>query len=209
MTRKQAITKAIKILSYDDDNKEIVLKLKEIEEEMPLSFWTKASILDAIITYASEHNNTLPVISELISKNNLPSRTVIESKYNISSIDTFYKKYLPELTPQNKSSSPYRYKNNDFFIDVFKTNYIRIKNKKNVKYISMKLYDKYKKRNTPTISTIIRKCGFNSYEDLLISCEFKKRTVPLVCTTNISYNDGDNVDEELIKIVNLITSQKK
>ena len=148
MTRKQAISKAIEILSKDKENYETVIKLKEILVEMPLFFWTKESIIDSIEEYANEHNNTLPPIIELKNKNNLPSRTIIEKKFNVSSIDLFYKKYFSDFNSQNKSSSKYRHEPNNYFQNVFKENYTFIKDTLNVKYVNSKMYNKYKKKNT-------------------------------------------------------------
>ena len=59
MNRKQALTEAINILSTNPDNKEIADKLKEILSELPLSEWTKNSIMDAIETYIQEHRNII------------------------------------------------------------------------------------------------------------------------------------------------------
>ena len=50
MTRKQALSQAISILSQNDEYNEITEKLIEIESEMPLCRWTKKSIIDRIET---------------------------------------------------------------------------------------------------------------------------------------------------------------
>lgn len=193
MTRKQAISQAITILSYDANNKEIVSKLQEILLEMPLSSWTKASIIDSIESYAIEHDNTLPPVTELKSKNKLPSNTVINAKFKISSMDVFYKTYFKHLKPQNKSSSLYRNEEEDFFQKVFKENYLMILEKLGVKYVDIKTYDKYKNRKTPHSSTIIKNCDCHSYDDLLIMCGFKKAKIPISSSLKISYNDEEDI----------------
>ncbi len=119
MTRKQAISQAIDILSGDTNNKDIVYVLKQILEELPLSGWTNESIIDSIESYAYEHNNTLPTISELTRENKLPSNTVINSKFGIKSMNVFYKKYFSFLQPQNKSSSPYRFEKDNYFLNSY------------------------------------------------------------------------------------------
>lgn len=206
MTRKQAILQAIEILSQNKENKGIVLKLKEIESELPVPVWTKESIIDAIETYASEHNNTLPQVTDLTNENNLPSNTVIYHKFGISSMDVFLKEYFPHLNPQNKSSSPYRFEDDGYFLNIFKENYERIKNETQEKYVNSKQYNKYRKENTPQIYTIIKKCGCKSYEDLLILCGYKKEKKPLEAVVDISYQDEEKHNIDLVEILNNITN---
>lgn len=207
MTRKQAISRAIDILSQDKQNHDIVLKLQEIYSELPLSHWTRQSIIDAIETYALEHNNILPNVSEFTSKNKLPSGTVINAKFNISSIDFFLKKYFSNLNKKNKINSPYKDKEKEFFINIFKDNYTIIKNKLNVKSVSARAYNKHRKKHTPLYETIIRQCGFDSYEDLLIECGYKNPHTPFSFSLNISYNDINNNTNDILN--DIIKSVKK
>ena len=199
MTRKQAISQAISILSKDAKNSNIVSKLKELESELPLSRWTKESILDSIATYAEEHNGILPLASDLTTENNLPSNTVIEAKFHISSMEEFFNKYFPDfksLGKQYKSNSPYKNENIDYFITVFKNNYDRII-KNNSKKVSTKNYDKYRNKNTPTLITILRNCNCKNYSELLILCGYKNKTEPIKANINVTFIDEDWRNEEL------------
>lgn len=203
MTRKQAISRAIDILSKNKENSDVVLKLQELYSEMPLSYWTKDSIIDSIETYALEHNNTLPQAGDLISENNLPSSTVINAKFNISSMDVFLTKYFPHIKKKNKSNSPYKNKDEDYFIKTFKDNYTRIQKTLGVKIVSAKTYNKNRQKDTPYYGTIVKQCGCSSYEDLLIKFGYKKAHSPISTTLNVSYNDKDNYDDSVLKdIVN-------
>lgn len=207
MTRKQAILRAIETLSQDEENSDIVLKLQEIYSEMPLSSWTKKSIIDSIETYALEHNNVLPQAGDLISKNNLPSNTVIEAKFNISSMKQFLKTYFPHMNKKDRSNSPYKDKNEEYFIKTFKDNYMRIQEELGVKNISTKTYNKYRQKNTPFYGTIIKQCKCNSYEELLIKCGYRKAHSPISATLKVSYNDKEEYDDGVIK--DIIKNRKK
>ncbi|MCM1086906.1 MAG: hypothetical protein NC419_02040, partial [Muribaculaceae bacterium] len=127
MTRKQAISQAIQILSQDSNNNVIIEKLQDILDEIPLSSWTEKSIIDAIENYAIEHNNILPHTKELTTENSLPSNTVIYNKFGISSINVFYQKYLSKYIIEYNSSSPYSNQDYSYFLETFIKNYLRIK----------------------------------------------------------------------------------
>ena len=199
MTRKQAISRAIDILSQNKENSDIVLKLQELYSEMPLSYWTKDSIIDSIETYALEHDNTLPQAKDLISENKLPSNTVISAKFNMTSMEKFFKKYFPHLNEKNKCNSPYKDKSEDYFIKIFKDNYTRIQKTLGVKVVSAKTYNKNRQKDTPFYGTIVKQCGCSSYEDLLIKFGYKKAHYPISTTLSISYNDKDDYDDNILK----------
>lgn len=197
MTRKQAVLQAINQLKKDNRNSDVVEKLKEILEEFPLCEWTQKSIIDTIETYAIEHDNILPKSKDLTSENGLPSNTVIYHKFGISSMAIFFEKYFPMFKKQCARYSPYHDKKNEYFVNTFIENYKRIKNELNLKYVNNKTYDKYKEKNTPHTSTIIKKCNCKSYEDLLILCRLKKQKSEIKSTISISYNDCDSQITEL------------
>ena len=199
MTRKQAISRAIDILSRNKENVDIVLKLQELYSEMPLSSWTKDSIIDSIETYALEHDNILPQAKDLISENRLPSNTVIGAKFNMTSMESFFKKYFPHLNKKNNYSSPYKDKGEDYFIEIFKDNYTRIQKSLGVKVVSAKTYNKNRQKETPFYGTIVKQCGCNSYDDLLIKCGYKKAHSTISTTLIVSYNDKDNYDNSVLK----------
>lgn len=204
MNRKQAILKAIEILSTNPNNNEVTNKLKEIASEMPLSSWTRNSILDSIDTYATEHNNTLPASIELTSSNKLPSNTVIEKIFGTSSMVSFLAENFPQYR-MKQAKSPYDNKPDDFFITTFKQNYERIKNKYNFKYVKSRQYERYRNPNSPCIDTIKRNCNCNSYDDLLILCGYKKKVMPIVGISHIKVTD--DYDKEFYDYLKKLNSQ--
>ena len=201
MTRKQAVLEAIRILSNNDNNREVVNKLEEMLLEVPLSSWTKKSILDSIETFAIEHNNTLPTVEQLTKENGLPSNTVINAKFHISSIKIFYKKYFCGFNQKDNNSSQYRNEEPNYFINTFKSNYSAIRKLLNLRHVDYNTYNKYKEKNTPHLSTIIKNCNCKNYYELLVLCGYKKEILPISSSIEISYNDADDSNESLSKII--------
>ena len=201
MTRKQALSKAISILSEDKKNDEIVLVLQNLLNEYPYSRWRKETVIDSITQYAIEHNNCLPQIHELTKENKLPSKTVIEYLFGYSSINLFYKEYFSEYKIEGYNS-PYRQQTIEYFICIFKENYEMMKqNNKGRKFIGARAYDKMRMENTPCSKTIIRNCGLNSYNELLVMCGYIKEYKPIECSVNINYNTEESFDD-LLDIIN-------
>lgn len=183
---------AITILSKVDQNKETVDKLLEIYHELPLSTWTRESIIDAIEDYAIEHNNMLPYEKELTTENHLPSNTVIYNKFGISSIRNFYLKFFSQyLTKNNRKESPYSNFSQKDFKEVFVENYYRIKAELRIKHVNFRLYDIYRADTTPCVNTIMRNCNCSTYNDLLVICGLKEESKPLETNVSIAYNDDE------------------
>ena len=204
MTRRQAILQAIRILSSHSENDEIILKLQEILDELPLVTWTSKSIIDSIEDYAIRHNNILPNSKELTTYNKLPSNTVIYKIFGLTSINEFYQIYFSKYIHNKTPLSPYANRNKNYFLNTFKENYNEIKIKNNVKYVGQKMYDNNRKKGTPLVNTILRKFNNISYIDLLIICGYKKRKKEIEAEIDISYNDSIERNTELISILSQI-----
>lgn len=205
MTRKQAILSAIQILSKEENNIDVINKLQEIYNEMPLSKWTKLSIIDCIETYAEEHNGMFPYINELRNRNGLPSTTAIFSKFNISSIDDFYNQYFPHLRHKIGNGSPYYDKEMSFFLDTFKSEYTKMQSEFNSKVICSRQYNKNRSEGTPNVETVMRRHNCNTYAELLELCGFKDSIKPFSLTFDVSYNDDSS---ELNKLIDEIVKNR-
>lgn len=205
MTRKQALLKAINILSQDDSNNQIIEKLEEIIDEYPSFTWTDKSILDSIENYAIENNGILPHSKELTTKNRLPSNTVIINKFGFTSICDFFDTYFPTFQRKEKYiNSTYRSKGEDYYLKTFKDNYTRIQTLLDIKDVDTKTYNQYKEHNTPHSYTIIKNCDCKTWNELLILCGFKKNTNPLQVSFNVNYNDTDVQNTNLLEILNTL-----
>lgn len=201
MTRKQAILKAITILSQNKENEKIIEKLQDILEELPSSSWSKKSIIDAIENYAIEHDNRLPYERELTAENHMPSNTVIYNKFGIKAIRKFYEKYFPDFITKALYGSPYSDLTQEDFKNIFINNYNRIRKELNVKNVTNKLYNIYKDIGTPWAETIMRNCNCTTYSELLILCNIKNENEPLETHLTITYNDDDRWHENFDKLL--------
>lgn len=201
MTRKQAVSQAISILSDNKENVHIIEKLQEILEELPCASWTQESILDAIENYAIEHNNTLPYAHDLTSEYRLPSNTVIYSKFGMKSIQKFYKKYFQQYKIKNANESPYKNYSKDDFLEIFKNSYMRIKQIFYVKTVTGKMYKQNRNDNEPSLEIIMKNCKCKTYDELLFLAGFKNVYKNLEVNMSISYNDDDKRNDELRTLI--------
>ena len=82
MTRKQAITKAIEVLSSTSEHQDIVKVLQSILDDLPLNHWSDDAIRDAIDQFTLDHGRAprikdLPVCSKIPQTRRVPSRPSI------------------------------------------------------------------------------------------------------------------------------------
>ena len=202
MTRKQALIQAIRILSQNDSNNQIIEKLEDIVDEYPSFTWTNKSILDTIENYALEHNGVLPHSKELTTENGLPSNTVITNKFGFTSMSDFFRTYFPLFKRKDKHiNSPYKYKGDDYYLETFIENYTRIQKLLNIQNMNLRTYNQYKENNTPHSYTIIKNCGCKTWEELLVLCGFKKISSPLQACISVNYNDTNKQNEKLLEIL--------
>ena len=82
MTRKQALNKAIEALSKDKEYTEVISKLKDIYDELPLIHWSDKSIRDTVDQFFAD-NGRVPTVSDFRRKG-MPPHTVIKQKYKIT-----------------------------------------------------------------------------------------------------------------------------
>ncbi len=203
MTRKQAVCEAIKILSNNKSDAQIIEKLQDILEELPMCSWTQKSILDTIENYSIEHNGKLPQLSKFTTENNLPSSTAIRSRFNLS-INDLIAKYFPNLQKTSCFYSPYKECDEEYFKAIFISNYTRIQKEKQIKNVHYKTYNKYREQGTPNSATIMKKCNCKTYCELLIFCDLRTPKKDIEITYNVSFNDEDDSNSELISMINEI-----
>ena len=95
MTRKTALNQAIYILSQSEGNEEIIEKLQDLLEELPIIHWSDKSIHDRVQQFA-EDNGRNPTTSDF-KKKGMPPHPVIKQKYGINLSD-----WLEQFYPTNR-----------------------------------------------------------------------------------------------------------
>lgn len=118
MTRKQAIRKAIQLISYNEENAEVIEKLQDIMEDLPLNHWSDKSIRDSIDEFIFTYKR-VPTGSDFSRRSDLPSHPVIKQKYKVTLAD-----WLAENYPTHK---PTREERKEKYMKNFLADYYRIK----------------------------------------------------------------------------------
>lgn len=163
MTRKQAVSRAIEELSKNQKNQEVCEVLKELHDELPLSHWTEKSIHDVVKQFVLE-NGRLPTAQDFLKVDYLPSRCTIKNKLGIT-FEEFYKKYYTDFYRNNRSR--YAYKEIEFWIGVFKEQYIKHGEP------AINKFDLVRDKNTPCAQTYLKITGIESWNELLDYCGFE------------------------------------
>ena len=86
-------------------------------------------------------------------------------------------------------------------IDVFRKNYSAIQASLSRKHISFKAYDANREKGSPTLDTILRRCGFKSYHELLLLCGYEKEKSAISISYSVSYNDTEDSTKLLTEII--------
>ena len=128
------------------------------------SKWTEEKIFAAIDLFIVD-NMRLPYVKELDKKNNLPTHSSISNRFGLT-VTKFYETYYKDYIYQCESTK-YHYRSLDYWIDNFKTQYI------NLNCPTMKEYDKFHSRDTPSSRHLIYMCKLNNWNELLDLCGFK------------------------------------
>ena len=131
MTRKQALSIAIKALSEIGENEEAVAILRSISDELPMDHWTDAAIRDSVEQFILDHNR-VPTATDF-KKRGLPPHTVIKNRYGVA-----LQAWLHENYPAVKSSEDEKRKQ---LTKVFIEEYRRIKPKSAEDYNAKRAQD--------------------------------------------------------------------
>ena len=119
MTRKEALKKAIVILSESPENIDITRFLQDIHDELPLIHWTDKSIRDTVDQFIID-NGRVPTATDF-KKKGMPPHPVFKQKYNLTLAE-----WLNENYPVTKiTSDELKLKHTENF----KNDYERIKPK--------------------------------------------------------------------------------
>ncbi|MBE6678793.1 MAG: hypothetical protein E7597_08380 [Ruminococcaceae bacterium] len=119
MTRKQALQRAITLLSESPEYAEDVRILQEISDELPINRWSDSSIRDAVEQFILD-NGRVPTASDF-KKRGMPPHTVIKQKYK-----TTLKEWLQTHYPVHKPTYEER---KEKYTQMFIEEYNRIKPK--------------------------------------------------------------------------------
>lgn len=160
MTRKQALKIAITVLNKQQNEpivRDIIPRLQEIYDELPLVHWSNASIFDAIEQWKID-NGEYPSTSDL-NKRGLPSKSVIKQKTKQNPIN-FLKKNFPRASSR-EHISPYIQKSKEEWLDIFIQEYMRIQPKYYYEYENKR--NKY----TPTARWLMKQFKIHTWNDLL------------------------------------------
>ena len=211
ITRKQAILRAIEVLSENKENQEFCNVLEDLLEELPLSHWTEHSILDAIDQFLYE-NDSLPAAVDFLKVEYLPSRCTIKNKLGLN-MEEFYQKYYNNFYYNNNSI--YNYKDIDYWTNMFKEQYIK-HGKPGLSY-----FDKLRDDGTPCVQTYCKIIGVSTWNELLTHCNFplvgeniyskvrperKTGNYSIVCNFSLD-SDAEKIKETNEKITKIISNK--
>ncbi|MDL2248422.1 hypothetical protein LJB89_01860 [Tyzzerella sp. OttesenSCG-928-J15] len=127
MTRKQALEQAITLLKTLECTKEInqiIHKLDELKNDIPITAWTKETIFDTLTQFTIE-NNRNPTVTDLkrkLKETKLPPHPVIKHRFGMTA-----KEFLQTYYPQKCNSKLFSDKTKDEWCDFFVSEYYRIK----------------------------------------------------------------------------------
>jgi len=99
MTRKQAIQRAIEVLSANAENDEAIALLQDISNELPLVHWSDKSIRDSVEQFRLDHGR-VPTVTDF-KKAKLPPHPVVKKTYDITLAEWLTENY-PEEHPSKE-----------------------------------------------------------------------------------------------------------
>ena len=176
MTRKTALHKAIEQLKGIEGNEEIIEKLEDLADELPIIHWTDKSIRDRIEQFAEE-NGRNPTVSDF-RKKGMPPHPVIKQKYKINLAEWLEKNY-PTHRPTNEEIKKQ-------YIEEFIKEYYRIKPK------SADEFDAKRTKGAKSWQTVRARCnqkswrGLLKYLNLTMYYDLQKDHIPMEFNVSVS-----------------------
>ena len=151
MTRKNALNKAIQVLSLSEGNEEIIEKLQDLLEEIPLIHWSDKSIHDRVQQFAEEEGRN-PTASDF-RKKGMPPHPVFKQKYGIN-LSKWLERYYPTHRPTPEELEKE-------YSEEFIKEYSRIKPR------SADEYEVKRSRGTKSWQTVRSHCNQTSWRGLI------------------------------------------
>ncbi len=151
MTRKTAINQAIYILSQSKGNEEIIEKLKDVMDELPLIHWSDKSIRDRVEQFIEDEGRT-PTVSDF-RKKGMPPHPVFKQKYNINLAEWLNQNYPTTLPTAEEITNNY--------IQEFISEYKRIMPR------SADEYDSKRNKGVKSWQTVRSRCEQTSWRGLI------------------------------------------
>ena len=151
MTRKMAINQAIYILSQSKGNEEIIEKLQDISDELPLIHWSDKSIHDRVEQFIEDEGRT-PTVSDF-RKKGMPPHPVFKQKYNVNLAEWLNHNY-PTTRPTAEEIT-------NAYIQDFISEYQRIKPR------SANEYESKRNQGVKSWQTVRSRCEQTSWRGLI------------------------------------------
>ena len=186
MTRKTALNQAIYILSQSEGNEEIIEKLHDLLEELPIIHWSDKSIHDRVQQFI-EDNGRNPTTTDF-KKKGMPPHTVIKQKYGII-LTEWLEKFYPTVRP---SPEAIRKEYSEEFI----REYSRIKPR------SADEYEAKRSKGAKSWQTVRFRCGQKSWRGLIrhlelpVYFDMAKDHIPIKFNIQIKTDLREELKEE-------------
>ena len=116
MTRKQALQRAIEVLTEKGGETDAIGRLQEMLNELPIIHWTDASIRDRVEQFRLDHGR-FPTASDF-KKRGMPPNSVIAQHYGVS-LQTWLSQNYPSDKPDRTKEKPTQ-------TECFRQEYLRI-----------------------------------------------------------------------------------
>ena len=163
MTRKKALemaVSAVKSSDFDEELREnIIEKLTQISDEMPLNHWSRESIMDACQQYIEDNGRPIG-LADFDRSKFLPSHPVVERKFGMpirEFRDTYFPLPVPEIPAIPAALADHLAK----FKSDFEASGARTRDE----------YDKLRGDGMPCSAAILRATGFGSWHELIHRAE--------------------------------------
>ncbi|MCL2703166.1 MAG: hypothetical protein FWE91_06120 [Defluviitaleaceae bacterium] len=177
MTRKQALYKAMEVITDANTN----AKIQEILDDMPFTKWSERTIMDTLDQFVLD-NGRNPTATDFKVKG-MPPHPVIKLRFGIN-LKEFLSKYYPTI--RHSKSQFYYTKTNDEWKDFFIAEY------HNIKPTSSAGYDKNRPHSTPCWYTIATMYGVKGWYTWLNFCDLSpyinRREPPQGKTKKVAFN---------------------